>query len=50
MTGGVAKNSGMFEALQKALGVKLHRVDNPQINGALGAALFAADTISGSRQ
>jgi predicted CoA-substrate-specific enzyme activase len=50
MTGGVAKNSGMFEALQKALGMKLHRVDNPQINGALGAALFAADTISGSRQ
>ena len=50
MTGGVAKNSGMFEALQKALCVKLHRVDNPQINGALGAALFAADTISGSRQ
>ena len=50
MTGGVAKNSGMFEALQKALGVKLHRVDNPQINGALGAALFAADKISGSRQ
>jgi activator of 2-hydroxyglutaryl-CoA dehydratase len=50
MTGGVAKNSGMFEALQKALCVKLHRVDNPQINGALGAALFAADKISGSRQ
>jgi predicted CoA-substrate-specific enzyme activase len=50
MTGGVAKNSGMFSALERALGVKLHRVDNPQINGALGAALFAADKISGSRQ
>jgi (R)-2-hydroxyacyl-CoA dehydratese activating ATPase len=50
MTGGVAKNSGMFGALERALGVKLHRVDNPQINGALGAALFAADKISGSRQ
>jgi len=50
MTGGVAKNSGMFGALERALGIKLHRVENPQINGALGAALFAADKISGSRQ
>ncbi|MGB5218904.1 MAG: acyl-CoA dehydratase activase [Smithella sp.] len=50
MTGGVAKNSGMFGALQRALGVKLHKVENPQINGALGAAIFAADKISGSRQ
>ena len=48
MTGGVAKNSGMFSALERALGVKLHKVDNPQINGALGAALFAADKINGS--
>ena len=50
MTGGVAKNSGMFSALERALGVKLHQVENPQINGALGAAIFAADKISGSRQ
>lgn len=50
MTGGVAKNSGMFAALQKALGVKLHSVDNPQINGALGAALFAADKINDTRK
>ena len=50
MTGGVAKNSGMFLALERALGVKLHQVENPQINGALGAAIFAADKISGSRQ
>lgn len=48
MTGGVAKNSGMFGALERALGVKLHKVENPQINGALGAALFAADRINGS--
>lgn len=48
MTGGVAKNSGMFSALERALGVKLHHVENPQINGALGAALFAADKINGS--
>lgn len=50
MTGGVAKNAGMFAALQKALGVKLHSVDNPQINGALGAALFAADKINDMRK
>ncbi|MBP7232061.1 MAG: benzoyl-CoA reductase, bzd-type, subunit Q [Syntrophaceae bacterium] len=50
MTGGVAKNAGMFAALEKALGVKLHSVDNPQINGALGAALFAADKISDARK
>ena len=50
MTGGVAKNSGMFWALERALGMKMHRVDNPQINGALGAAVFAADKIEGLRQ
>ena len=50
MTGGVAKNSGMFWALERALGMKMHRVDNPQINGALGAAIFAADKIEGLRQ
>jgi len=48
MTGGVAKNAGMFGALQRALGVKLHKVENPQINGALGAALFAAEKINDS--
>jgi len=50
MTGGVAKNAGMFAALEKALGVKLHSVDNPQINGALGAALFAAEIINDTRK
>ena len=41
-TGGVAKNPGMFEALQEALGLKLIRLDaDPQINGALGAAVLA---------
>lgn len=47
MTGGVAKNSGMFIALERALGVKLYTVEDPQINGALGAALFAADKVNG---
>lgn len=43
MTGGVAKNSGMFAALGRALGIELKAVADPQINGALGAALIAAE-------
>jgi (R)-2-hydroxyacyl-CoA dehydratese activating ATPase len=43
MTGGVAKNSGMFAAIEEALGVKLIRIGtDPQIIGAIGAALIAA--------
>jgi activator of 2-hydroxyglutaryl-CoA dehydratase len=42
MTGGVAKNTGMFAALEEALGVKLKKMaTDPQIIGALGAALIA---------
>jgi (R)-2-hydroxyacyl-CoA dehydratese activating ATPase len=45
MTGGVAKNVGVFDALARGLGVALKQLDgiDPQINGALGAALIAAD-------
>jgi activator of 2-hydroxyglutaryl-CoA dehydratase len=50
ITGGVAKNSGMFSALERALGVKMHRVENPQINGALGAALIAMDALELSKK
>jgi predicted CoA-substrate-specific enzyme activase len=44
MTGGVAKNIGVFDALAQGLGVKLKRLQgiDPQINGAVGAALIAA--------
>lgn len=48
MTGGVARNAGMFEALKSALGTDLLRVDNPQINGAIGAALMAMDAARGT--
>ncbi len=47
MTGGVARNAGMFDALKSALGADLMRVDNPQINGAIGAALMAMDAARG---
>jgi len=48
MTGGVAKNSGMFEALREALGMPLVQVPHPQLNGAIGAALVAADAAGRS--
>lgn len=41
MTGGVAKNVGQRKALEEELGVKLIVPQEPQIVGALGAALFA---------
>jgi len=47
-TGGVAKNSGVAAALEKELGISLKFLDiDPQINGAAGAALFAAEALSG---
>jgi (R)-2-hydroxyacyl-CoA dehydratese activating ATPase len=47
MTGGVAKNPGMFSALAGALGLELRAVSDPQMNGALGAALIAEDNLIG---
>ncbi len=41
MTGGVAKNKGVVQALESRLGTKLRIPDEPQIAGALGAALIA---------
>jgi len=47
MTGGVAKNSGVFNALSEALGLPLKALDgvDPQIMGALGAALYAEEKV-----
>jgi len=42
MTGGVAKNSGVVSALEERLNAKLLVPDEPQIVGALGAAIVAA--------
>jgi len=41
MTGGVAKNRGVVKALEKELGHEIKVPDEPQIVGALGAALIA---------
>jgi predicted CoA-substrate-specific enzyme activase len=49
-TGGVAKNEGMVRTLEKGLGVKLNVSDDSHYMGALGAALFAMDSIAESRE
>ena len=43
MAGGVAKNSGVVKALEKAIGVPLKIHVEPQIVGALGAAILALE-------
>ncbi|MEK6636308.1 MAG: acyl-CoA dehydratase activase [Planctomycetota bacterium] len=43
MTGGVAKNIGVVTELERNLGCKIKISEEPQINGALGAALIALD-------
>jgi len=46
MTGGVAKNAGVLEAMEKQLGVPMRRLRvDPQVIGALGAAVFARDMM-----
>jgi len=49
MTGGVAKNAGVVAALEKMLGLRIKRVSrsDPQLAGAIGAALIAADREKG---
>ncbi|MBI4596026.1 MAG: 2-hydroxyglutaryl-CoA dehydratase [Candidatus Tectomicrobia bacterium] len=46
MSGGVAKSIGVVRALESKLGVKIFIPDEPQIIGALGAALIALDRAS----
>lgn len=43
MTGGVAKNIGVVTELEKNLGYKVKISEEPQINGALGAAVIALE-------
>ncbi len=43
MTGGVAKNTGVVRAMEEKLGTAILVPDEPQIVGALGAAIFALD-------
>ena len=41
--GGVAKNIGVKKAIEQELGKPLYRPDDPQITGALGAAILAKE-------
>ena len=41
MTGGVAQNIGVVRALEKQIGLPIHLPSEPQLVGALGAALLA---------
>ena len=43
MVGGVAKNSGVVRSLERMLGTTFLIPEEPQITGALGAALIAAE-------
>lgn len=45
MTGGVAKNIGVVKALEDRAGVVIKVSPNAQINGAIGAALLAANNL-----
>lgn len=45
VSGGVAKNIGVVKRLEKKLGLKALIAPEPQIVGALGAALFAVDKV-----
>ena len=47
MTGGVAKNQGIIQALEEKLGAKLYICEEAQLCGALGAALFAYEKCKG---
>lgn len=49
MTGGVAKNSGVLSSLEKQLGCRIKKIRryDPQIAGAIGAAIFAMEKVEG---
>ncbi len=47
ITGGIAKNKGMVRTLAKAVGLEPLLCPDPQLAGALGAALFARERLGG---
>ncbi|MGI9952290.1 acyl-CoA dehydratase activase [Moorellaceae bacterium AZ2] len=48
LTGGVAKNEGLRRALEMELGTPITVPEEPQITGALGAALIAWNNLTGN--
>jgi len=47
ITGGIAKNSGMVAKLREKVGLEPLLAEDPQLIGAVGAALFAEDRLKG---
>lgn len=45
MTGGVAKNQGVVQAVEEKLGAKLFLCEDPEIVGAVGAALYGLESL-----
>jgi predicted CoA-substrate-specific enzyme activase len=45
MTGGVAKNPGVVKAVEEKLGAKMYLCPDPEIVGAVGAALFGLESF-----
>jgi predicted CoA-substrate-specific enzyme activase len=43
--GGVAGNLGVVDSIAQTLGHQVHIVPNPQLSGALGAAILAAENV-----
>jgi len=52
MTGGVAKNAGVVATLEKIIGQRLRRIRkaDPQLAGAIGAAVFALEKTNGNKK
>jgi predicted CoA-substrate-specific enzyme activase len=50
MSGGVAKNTGVVRLMEEKLGQPIHVHSEPQIIGALGAALLARRDFQGQQQ
>jgi len=51
MSGGVAKNKGVVNDLEKILGIKIKKLKyDPQIVGAIGAAVIAGEKVKGGNK
>lgn len=50
MTGGVAKNPGVVHAVEEKLQAKLYICPEPEIVGAVGAALYALSKLEGAEK
>ena len=48
MTGGVAKNPGVVKCVEDKIHSKLYICEEPEIVGAVGAAIYALDHFSGT--